>query len=136
MSINKKISPRIFAGLEINCDINFDVIVKLVCSEFNVEKDKVISDTRVREFLEPRQVIQYLCRKFVKVYRVHIRTGKDRRITLTKIAELTKVTNHATVISSIKAVNNRIDTENDFKKRIEAIEALINEYNLIADKNK
>ena len=72
----------------------------------------------------------------MKEERIGDRNGDDRRIPLQEIARLTNIDNHATVIHSIKTVNNRIDTEQDFKEKIEAIEALINRYNLIVNKTK
>jgi len=131
----KNIPPKIFVGLDMKEDINFDIITKLVCDEFGAKREEVLSISRKREFIEPKQVIQYFCRKFLKTNCLQ-KNGKIRKMPLREVARLTKTTNHATILSNIKAVNNLIDTDKGFKKRIEAIKALINEYNLIANKNK
>lgn len=135
MKSSNNISPRIFVGLDITEDISFDIIVELVCKEFGADREIVLSRTRLVEFLRPRQVIQYFCRKYLKVQNLY-RKKNNRKMSLRIISELTNVTNHATILSSIKLVNNLIDTEKDFKQKIEAIKALIDKYNLIVNKNK
>jgi len=133
--VNKNIPPKVFVGLDIKEDINPEIIKKIVCDFFKIDIDIIFEKTRNREIIEPRQLIQFFCRKFIKIASRYNKKGY-RELPLNEIARFTKVTNHATVISNIKRIKGFIDTDKNFKKRIEAIEALINEYNLIANKNK
>lgn len=89
-----------------------DVIIKTICQEFKVSFDEVISKKRNPEYLIPRQII---------IYFLMLKT----RYTMTKIGKLMGGRDHTTVIHTMKRVRDIIDTEEDFKNKINYLLKLI-----------
>ena len=93
-------------------EINIDLIIKEVASYFSVKVSDIKSEKRVRSIMVPRQVAIYLSRKLTDYSLVGIGEkfgGKD----------------HATIIHSIKKVENTIKTKKELKTAVERIEAKI-----------
>ncbi len=90
--------------------ITFDIIVQHVCDVYSVKREKVFDKSRKREFLDPRQIIHYLCKKYMP------------RTSLAKIGELSGGWRHATVLNSNRNVKNLSDTDSFYRKRLELIE--------------
>ena len=84
-----------------------DKIADVVASQSGVSLDKIRSKSRKMPLPELRQIILYFGMKF--------RLG-----TLEKVGSYLKK-DHSTVCHSIKQVNNRIDTDPDFRLLVENI---------------
>jgi len=90
-------------------DINIDMILKEVSSYFSIKISDIKSEKRVRSIMVPRQIAIYLSRKLTDASLVGIGEkfgGKD----------------HATIIHSVKRVEEEIKIKKDFKEIVEKIE--------------
>jgi chromosomal replication initiator protein len=90
-------------------DINIDMILKEVSSYFSVKISDIKSEKRVRSIMVPRQIAIYLSRKLTDSSLVGIGEkfgGKD----------------HATIIHSVKRVEEEMKIKKDFKEIVEKIE--------------
>ena len=88
--------PYIFAGLPNNTlPSDLDIILSKVCQVSGVAKEDILSVIRNREFVAARQLFFYYARKNTShsLKKIGIFLGKD----------------HATVLHSIKAVNDLLD---------------------------
>mgnify|MGYP000026362171 FL=1 len=108
-----KISPYVFAGL---VDGHYglkseDYILDIVCRHFDVTKIEITSASRKRNFVLPRHVVCH----FIKKYTL---------MSLKDIGWFMGGRDHSTIIHSITAIDNLINTDKAF-----AIE-----YKLIEDK--
>lgn len=83
-------------------------IEDLVCDYFNVPKEMIEVKTRKREVVQARQVCHFFYKSF---------TDKS----LASIGALVGSKDHATVLHSVKTVNNLIDTDVRFRKQIEEL---------------
>jgi len=83
-------------------------VADLVCENGPISSDKIKTRNRGREYVDSRQMIHYIVRKLYKA-----------QITQETLTIETGLRNHTTVINSIIAVQNRIDTDKEFKLRIE-----------------
>lgn len=91
-------------------------IFNSVCNEFNVTPEEVLSSSQRHYIVKPRHVIRWL---------LHERNA-NTKFTLLQIAALTKSkrigrNDHAAVINSITKVNNWMETDKEFKQRVELI---------------
>jgi len=86
-----------------------NIILKEVCSYYDITIDSVKIKTRHPDIKEPRQIAQYLAKKYTKY---------SWRIIGEKIGEQA----HATVINSCKRIKDLIFTDKDLRKDIETIE--------------
>lgn len=111
----------IFAGLNayarrsissIKKPISFDLIADVIELELQVSFEQIMSKTRIREVVTARHLFNYFCRKY---------TNKS----LNEIARHLGL-NHATIIHSVKVVNNLCDTEKEFFNNVQKIEAHFN----------
>lgn len=89
-------------------------IIRLVCADYMVELEQLQRHTRRRKIVLPRQVCMYMVRW-------HFKASES----LKSIGQLFGNLDHTTVIHSIKTVENLIDTEPEFKARIERIKSLV-----------
>ena len=85
-------------------------IANVVCSYFKMTLREASINTRKREILQVRQIGMYFCKKKTKA-------------TLKAIGDLYEK-DHTTVLSSIKTVNNYIETDRNFAEQIEVIDKL------------
>ena len=84
--------------------INFNDIQHIICEgEEGVTEENISSDTRSQEIVFARQLVFSFLKKYTKY-------------SLKKIGSFYNK-DHATVLSSIAAVNNRIDTDKIVKRR-------------------
>ena len=74
------------------------LIFTIVCKHFDVSKEILISKTRKEKVCLPRQITQY----FLSIYTDY---------GLKKVAQTVGLKDHSTVINSINAVDNLIDTD-------------------------
>ena len=110
-------APGIVMSLPSESDkINF--IIKACCDHFNIPIEDVLKKNRKREIVECRHHIAYFVRA-------------NLNITLQKIAELFTFNdvpmNHASIIHSIKFINNLTQTDRSFNFRFVILEKEINQ---------
>lgn len=93
-------------------EITIDMILKEVAAFYAMKISDIKSEKRIRSIIIPRQVAIYLCRKLTDSSLVSIGEkfgGKD----------------HATVIHSIKKIEEEMKTKKELKNTVEKIEARI-----------
>jgi len=86
-----------------------DDIVRLVSEKTNIPEEIIKSKERKREVLQPRQI----CHKLAKTF---------TNSSLETIGQKVGQKDHATVLNSIKTVNNYLDTEIGFRSLYNSIE--------------
>lgn len=89
------------------------MIVNEVSTYYDIDKSKILSPSRIREYAEPRQVIMFIAKKITSYSLATIGTyfeGKNGR-----------KKDHATVLHATKAIQNLIDTDKAKSKQIEYI---------------
>ena len=96
----------------ISREISIDYIQKSVCEYFNVAQDLLKAKTRKREIVQARQLSMFLAKSHTKN-------------SLKAIGQYFGGRDHSTVIHSCQAVQNLMDTDQDFKKSVEDIEKKI-----------
>ena len=84
-------------------EVNVESIQNLVASHYDISVDRIKSKTRKREIVTARQLAMYLCKNHTKE-------------PLKGIGQKFGGRDHSTVIYSLKAVQDMIDTDKDFKK--------------------
>jgi len=92
--------------------VKFEIIENAVCQFNDLKLSHIYAHTRKREYIVPRQVIQYFADKMTKM-------------TFQAIANRTGMKSHATVKSNIKRIQNIIDTDRQFASDISKIRTLI-----------
>lgn len=93
-------------------EITIDYIQKVVCGYFNISLEKMLSNSRKHEIVEARHITMFLARKH---------TGAP----LTTIGEKCGHRNHATVLHGCRAVENFLDTDQEYKNCLAEIEKKI-----------
>lgn len=84
-------------------------IVNIICTEYNVTPEEINSTSRKRQIMEARQVICWMIRN----------KAVANRLTLHSVGEVVGGKNHATVLHACNTVNDRIETEKEFKKDVQ-----------------
>ena len=90
-------------------NLNIDMIMDSVCKHFNIDRNAVSKKGRKREFVQARQIMMYLSKKYLNVSLAQIGmqiAGKD----------------HSTVIYSCKKVVDLMGVDKAFKAEVEEIE--------------
>lgn len=95
--------------------VTLDEIVDKVCAFFEVERDDIYTKSRKANVVNVRQVSMYLASKFTT-------------LTVNRIGQLIGKRNHATVLHSIKAVNDKMSVDKDFRSKIEELEKMLREH--------
>lgn len=93
-------------------EITIDLIIKEVSSFFSLKPAELRSSRRIRSIIQPRQIAIFLSRKLTDYSLVSIGEkfgGKD----------------HATVLHSIKKIEEEMKIKKEFKTTVEKIEAII-----------
>ena len=83
-----------------------EIIIDLVSDYFGIPAMVMELKDRHKEIIKPRQIAMYFCKEF--------KAG-----TLQHIGWLLGGKDHCTVLHAIKTVNNRIDTERQYRDDIE-----------------
>jgi chromosomal replication initiator protein len=86
-----------------------DRIKKIVCKHLNVDESLLSEDGKKGDAVEARQISHYFARKYTY-------------LSCAKIGAAIGGKDHATVLHSIKTVNNLADTEKMYKERLELID--------------
>lgn len=98
-----------FDDIKVNYMNVIHTIVKIVCEEYLIEPKILMSKTRKREIVFPRQTCHYLAKKHTK-------------FSLAEIGKHIGYKDHATVINSIKTVENLVETCHHSQEMIELID--------------
>ena len=85
-----------------------DLILNVVAENFGVMPDDILSRKRNSEFVFPRQVFMYLCRKLTDTSYVNI-------------AKMLGKKDHTTIIHGVNKIEDEQKTDQDLKNRIETI---------------
>lgn len=97
---------------EKNKEITIDTIIKEVSNYFSIKISDIKSEKRVRSIMIPRQVAIYLSRKLT-----------DH--SLVSIGEKFGKKDHATIIHSIKKIEDEIKVKKELKTTVEKLEAKV-----------
>lgn len=93
-------------------EITVDLIIKEVSSYFSIKISDIKSGKRIRSFMVPRQVAIYLSKKLTDY-------------SLVSIGEKFGGRDHATIIHSVKRVEDEMRVKKDFKETVEKLETKI-----------
>lgn len=107
-SVGAVIEKRIYES----CPAGLVEIRNNVAKNSGIEPDELNEDTREIRIREPRQIAMYLSRKMIKP------TPSFR-----EVGNYYGGKDHATVIHAVKTITNYIETDANFRQRIEKIES-------------
>lgn len=93
-------------------EITPQLIVDIVSEHFNISKEDITSKKRNAEYVLPRQIIMYLCRNMTDA-------------SLQNIGKLLSKKDHTTVLHGIKKIEEKINTDEELKNKIETIKKKI-----------
>lgn len=91
-------------------------IIQVVCEQFDVREEDILSKKRNAEFVMPRHIVMYLCKKYTDM-------------NLINIADLVKRTDHSTVIHACKKMEDELATNKELKSKMDIIEKKLNPNN-------
>lgn len=94
-------------------EITPSLIIDVVAEHFGVKPEDITSKKRNAEFVTPRQVMMYLCRKYTDTSYIGI-------------AKLLGKKDHTTIIYGCDKIKDEIETNKDLKNKIEIIEKKLN----------
>jgi len=104
------------AGINSRIKITIDLIIGIVYDIENAKIELINTKSRKPEIVRPRQLVHYFCKKHTDCSYPTIGRkvgGKD----------------HATVMHSIKVINNLYETEADFRKKVDEINDIFESIN-------
>ena len=87
---------------------NISALLTVVCDYYAVNPDVLEVRSRKREAVEPRQLIHWMLRRKVV----------KNTLSLEAIGTLTGGRDHATVMHSVRTINNRLEFEQDFREDV------------------
>ena len=93
---------------EIQSDVSVDFIQKTVSEFFKVELESLKGKIKKREFVIPRQVAMYFCKRYTQ-------------LTLALIGENFGGRDHSTVIHALESVEDMMKTDANFKANVEEL---------------
>lgn len=93
-------------------EITPSLIIEVVAEHFGVSPEDITSKKRNSEFVQPRQVVMYLCRELVDT-------------SLSSIGRLLGKKDHTTVIHGINKIKEEINTNEELKNNIDIIKKKI-----------
>lgn len=89
--------------------ITLDMIIESTCEYFDIKQDEIYGKSRKSNVVLVRQMSMYLAQKHTKM-------------TASKIGVLIGNRNHATVIHSVKTIDERLKVDNKLRKSFEELE--------------
>jgi len=95
-----------------NKEVTADFIIKIVAEHFNVTVDDIVSKKRNSEFVEPRQVVMYLCNTMTNN-------------SLTTIAKILNKKDHTTIIHGIRKIEDEMKVNEELKNKIHILKNMI-----------
>lgn len=94
-------------------EITPTLIINVVAEHFGVKPEDIVSKRRNSEFVQPRQVVMYLCNKYTEN-------------SLANIGKILGKKDHTTVIHGIKKVTAELEINEDFRNKVEIITKKVN----------
>ena len=91
--------------------VTFELITECVCDFYNLDQELLYSKTRKREISDARQLVMFLAKKYTQLSSINIGQRLKR--------------DHATVLHSWKAVEERMSVDRDFRAEVEKIESIL-----------
>lgn len=98
----------------IHHEITPDFIINIVSDHMNVPYDDITSSKRSQDIATARQIVMYLCRKYLARY------------SLQQIGGAVGGRDHSTVLNGIEKINKLIEKDPNMKTTIETIEKKLN----------
>lgn len=99
---------------DIHQEITPDFIINIVSDHMNVPYDDITSSKRSQDIATARQIVMYLCRKYLDRY------------SLQQIGASVGGRDHSTVLNGIQKIENLIENDSSMKITIETIEKKMN----------
>lgn len=90
-------------------EVSPTLIIDVVAEHFNISKEDITSKKRNSEYVVPRQIIMYLCRQMTEA-------------TFQMIAAYLGKKDHTTVIHGVEKIEEKIQTDEDLRNKIETIQ--------------
>lgn len=94
-------------------EITPNLIISVVAEHFGVKSEDIVSKKRNSEFVQPRQVVMYLCRELTTVSQVNIGKILGKK-------------DHTTVIHGVKKIEAEMETNEELRSKIEIIKKKLN----------
>jgi chromosomal replication initiator protein len=94
--------------------VTMDTIIESTCEFYNVRQEDVYGKSRKANIVLARQLSMYLAQQHTK-------------LTISKIGTLVGGRNHATVIHSVKTIEDRMKVDKEFKKTVAELENKLKE---------
>ena len=94
-------------------EITPTLIINVVAEHFGVKPEDITSKKRNSEFVQPRQVVMYLCRELTDT-------------SFTNIGKLLGKKDHTTIIHGVNKVSAEIQTNEELRNKIDIITKKIN----------
>lgn len=94
-------------------EVTPSLIIEVVAEHFGVNPDDITSKKRNSEFVLPRQISMYLCRKLTDT-------------SLSNIGKYLGKKDHTTVMHGIQKIESEIETNEDIKNKVDIIKKKIN----------
>ena len=94
-------------------EITPSLIINVVAEHFNVKPDDITSKKRNAEFVQPRQVVMYLCRELTDT-------------SFTNIGKLLGKKDHTTIIHGVNKITSEMKINEELKNKIDIITKKIN----------
>lgn len=94
-------------------EVTPSLIIEVVAEHFGVNPDDITSKKRNSEFVLPRQISMYLCRKLTDT-------------SLSNIGKYLGKKDHTTVMHGIQKIESEIETNEDLKNKVDIIKKKIN----------
>jgi chromosomal replication initiator protein len=93
-------------------EITPQLIINIVAEQYNVSSVDITSKRKNSEFIQPRQVVMYLCRRLTDY-------------SYDQIAKILGKKDHTTIIYGDKKIANDLLTNDELKNKIEIIKKII-----------
>ena len=93
-------------------EVTPNLIISLVAEHFNVSADDLCSKKRNSEYVEPRQVVMYLCEDLTD-------------ISLVNIAKILNKKDHTTIMHGIKKIKEEIKVNDELRNKITIIKNIL-----------
>lgn len=122
-AIAQKPHPYIYSILKSNTspiqgNYEPEMVVSYVCQEYGITTRAVRAKNRHRDIVEARQIICLILNKEVGIAK-------------NKISKILNYADHTTVLHSLQAIQNKIDTEDELKERVRVLTIDALEYSTI-----
>ncbi len=91
-----------------------ELLINIVSDHMNVSYDDITSSKRSKDIATARQIVMYLCRKYLDRY------------SLQQIGDALGGRDHSTVLNGVEKIKSMIDTDSNMKITIETIEKKLN----------